>query len=184
VHDEEKTLRRGLQHWREKRLQEIERDIEEQIYIYGRAAFALKCAHETPEVFDEDFIKDLWDDLNSSAVELHRLEEESERLCTMDLPELITTVNREAATSQRNNKTEATGEPAAPSPKLQAAAADPHEVNASGRDDIRAQVDQILTAWRDIMGIELDPNRVELHLRALETWQQKWRKRREEKDGG
>lgn len=153
--DEEDRLRRGLERWREKRLEDIEREIAEQNYIYGRAEFGLKCAHETPGVFDEDFVQDLWQDLNSAATELAQLEKQSQRLHAMELAELVVAFNRDTAQTEPKAATPPAATPENPS----------------------AQAQTIVAAWRNILGVELDPKRVEAHLQALAKWEEGWRRK-------
>lgn len=160
--DEENTvLRRGLERWKQKRLEGVEREIEEQNYIYGRASFGLKSAHETPGPFDHEFIESLWDELNHAAIELTRLEKEEERLRMMDLPQLIEAFNRDTAQIQ-------------PKPAPAPVPAPENPCN---------QVETICAAWRRILGIELDPARVEKHLKSLQTWEDGWKKRRDKEHG-
>lgn len=158
---EEENLRRGIECWREERLEEIEKKIEEPNCLFRRASFGLKCAHETPGVFDEKFIEELWDDLNSSATELRRLDEEHDRLSAMDLPDLVTAFSHD--TAERHP---------APAPAKPPAPEDPPN-----------QVENICAAWRRILGIELDPGYVGRHLRSLTEWQETWRRIRRKEDG-
>lgn len=172
----EEFLRRGLERWREKRLADIEQEIQQQNYIYGRAEFGLKSAHETPGVFDEDFVQDLWDDLNSAATELARLDKESERLRAMNLPELLLYFKHNrpqpASAPPHNGPAPATDVDAAVNPS------EPGEKNqqTSTDQDYHGQAQDIVKAWREIMGMELDPQRVEEHLKSLERWERRWRK--------
>jgi len=182
-HDQDSRLKRALEQWREERLVEIECEIAEQNYLYGRAGFGLKCAHETPGVLDEQFIESLWDEMNSAAVELARLEKESEQLRTMELAALIVKFKQWAA--RRRQKVETTEAATGKNDSDQAdhQTQDPTSSGQPAQENSNDQVERILTAWREIMGMELDQKRVEQHLKALDAWQQKWRKRREEEDG-
>lgn len=176
TNSKEELLRRGLERWREQRLADMENQIQEQNYIYGRAEFGLKCAHETPGVFDEDFIQDLWEDLNSSATELARLEKESDQLRAMDLPQLIIQFKQ-----NRLNPVPPTALTESSPPTDIDRPAPPSEPEGETQEtdaeqDYRSRAHDIVNAWREIMGMELEPDRVEEHLKSLEQWEKKWRK--------
>lgn len=154
---EEKLLRRNLQRWRETRLREFAEQMLDIQDDYRAASEGLAIAHRNPGEVADDLTGYLWEKLNHSAIECTRLEEEHRHLMEMDLPELIIEANRHFAPK---------------GPRQQESAVVP----AAGLSN---QVEHILTAWRDLLGIQLDPERVRAHLDSINKWQQQWRERRE-----
>lgn len=177
--DEETRLRRNLERWRQNKLTDIAEQIPDLNQDYRDAQEGLAIAHRNPGYISDDVVEYLWDKLNSSATELTRLEEEHERLRTMDPPRLIIEANLAAA---RLKATSPHSPPPEPAETREQPRTSPIRSGAPGTcpDQPPAdQVDEIVAAWRDLLGIELNPERVRRHLASINKWQQQWEKRRD-----
>jgi len=86
---DERTLRDGLERWRQLKLQAIEEDMLELTDDLRAAQDGLSIAHRNPGEVRPDIIEYLWEELNRSATELEKLEKEHQELMEMDLPHLI-----------------------------------------------------------------------------------------------
>ena len=87
-------MERGLKRWRQLRLQEIEELMLDLSEDFRDAQDGLGIAHRKPGEVAQDLIEYFWENLNRSATELARLEEEHEKLLRMDLPHLIVAFER------------------------------------------------------------------------------------------
>lgn len=159
--DEEKLLKEGIERWREEKLKAIEAKMMGPSEDYREASEGLAIAHRNPGEVAEDVIEYLWEKLNDSAMALDRLEREYERLCSMEMRDLVVLVNREAAEPQNTPDPTTSTEQAA-------------EIS---------QVDEIVTAWKTILSIDLNPHAVREHLERLTAWQESWRKLRTATNG-
>ena len=86
---DERTLRDGLERWRQLKLQAIEEDMLELTDDYRATQEGLAIAHRNPGEVRPDIIEYLWEELNRSPTALERLEKEHQELMEMDLPRLI-----------------------------------------------------------------------------------------------
>lgn len=159
--DEDKLLREGLERWRGQKLETIEADMMELNENYRAASEGLAIAHRSPGEVAEDVIEHLWEKLNDSAAALARLEEEHGRLGSMEMPDLIVLVNREAPEPQN-----------APGP-----------LAATGQAPGLSQVNEIVVAWKTSLQIDLNPDAVRERLQRLTVWQESWRKPSRSLDG-
>lgn len=86
---QEHLLKRGLDQWRLRKLQEIEENMLEITDDFRAAQEGLAIAHRNPGQVRPDITEYLWEELNRSATELEHLEKKHQELLQMDLPHLV-----------------------------------------------------------------------------------------------
>lgn len=157
---EEQTLIRGLERWREQRLTEIERDMNDLTEDHHAAAAGLGIAHRNPGEVAKDITQYLWENLNRSAIELERLERDHQRLRTMEIPQLIVAINQDTDPPQT----------------------DPDPTENTPPKNPPQQVRQIITAWKQLVDLQLNPQDVEKHIQQIAAWQPTRTKMRKNED--
>lgn len=89
MNETERSLRLGLERWRQLRLHAIEERMIDIAEDHRAASEGLSIAYRNPGEVRQDIIEYLWEQLNRSALELGRLEKEHEELSGVDLPHLV-----------------------------------------------------------------------------------------------
>lgn len=172
---EEKLLRQGLYRWRDLRLRDIADKLEELRDDLRAAEEGLDIAWCNQGAVAEDVIEHLWEKLNHSTTTLDLLERSHAHLLQMELPELVIYFQRNGedteprAVEQRSPSQVLEDQAPAPGDR-----ATNDEAGASG-DAYQSIAEEIARAWQSILGMDVDPERVKGHLRALDLWRRRWR---------